>query len=146
MTSRRPLLFLVLALLALEVTACGASHISEYEPKRRDYAMPVELPEAESARQEGSLWSESSQANILFADQRAMRLGDIVTVRVEEFANASRDANTELRREAQLNAEIQQFLGAMAALQAANPAFAQGLGIDGGSTKTFNGQGSTART
>ena len=80
----------VLALSVILISGCGARQIKEYEPKVRDYELPVEIPQAQQQRQEGSLWSESSEANYMFADQRAMRLGDILTVKIEEFANAKR--------------------------------------------------------
>jgi len=134
-----------LVILTLLLWGCGARQIKEYEPKVRDYELPVEIPQEQQARQEGSLWSESSEANYMFADQRAMRLGDILTVKIEEFANAKRDASTNLSREAELNAEITAFLGLFAKLQEVDPDLANEL-IDTQTSSKFDGQGSTGRS
>ena len=134
-----------LVILTLLLWGCGARQIKEYGPKVRDYELPVEIPQEQQARQEGSLWSESSEANYMFADQRAMRLGDILTVKIEEFANAKRDASTNLSREAELNAEITAFLGLFAKLQEVDPDLANEL-IDTQTSSKFDGQGSTGRS
>ena len=125
---------------------CGPAHIGSYEPKQRDYTLPVEIPEESVTSPHGSLWSESSQANILFADQRAMRLGDILTVRVEEFANAKRDASTSLNRDAEVQAEIGAFLGVMQAIQQANPSIDPGELVSASTRASFEGRGATGRT
>ena len=134
-----------LAMMIILFSGCGARQIKEYEPKVRDYELPVEIPQEQQQRQEGSLWSESSEANYMFADQRAMRLGDILTVKIEEFANAKRDASTNLSREAELNAEISAFLGLYKKLQEKDPDLANEL-IDTKTSSSFDGQGSTGRS
>lgn len=145
-TSPRAATWLLLTLLWLWILpACAPSHIDTYEPKHRDYTMPVEIAEDASVREPGSLWSEGSQANIMFADLRAMRPGDILTIRVEEFATAQRDANTNLKRQSELNAEITAFLGLMEQVRKVAPGLEDQLvGTSTGSS--FQGGGSTNRS
>ena len=133
-------------LLAFTIQGCASSHIKPYEPKRRDYQLPVVIPEGASRQAGGSLWSSSSRANVLFADQRAMQLGDIVTVKVEEFADAKRGASTTLQRQSELNAEIGAFLGAMQKLKEIAPGLDPERLVDAAASSKFSGSGSTGRS
>ena len=133
--------------VALGGVGCGgASHIKDYEPKQRDYTLPVEIPADQHRQSSGSLWSASSQANVLFADQRAMRLGDIMTVKIEEFADAKRGASTTLQRQSELNAEIGAFLGMMAKLKEVAPQLDPSTLVDAATSSRFQGSGSTGRS
>ncbi len=135
-----------IALIALVVlSGCANKHIKEYEPRQRDYQLPVDISEDQTQRRDGSLWSASSESNVLFADQRAMRPGDILTVQIEEVANAQRDASTNLKRQQELNAEVRAFLSAMKKLKAANPDLGDVM-VDTKSSSSFDGQGSTGRS
>ncbi len=127
------------------LSGCAQQHIKPYEPRSRDYTSPVEISEREQVRAPGSLWSESSQANILFADLRAMRPGDILTVKVEEFANAKRGAQTNLRRQSELNAEIAAFLTLMKELKEVAPNLEDTL-VDTATSSAFDANGSTGRS
>lgn len=131
--------------LILSVTGCAQKHIKDYEPRQRDYTLPVEISQAEQAREPGSLWNAQSQANTLFADLRAMRPGDILTIRVEEFANAQRGTSTTLQRQSELNAEIIAFLGLMEQVKKVAPSLGDKL-VDTKTSSAFDGSGSTGRS
>ena len=73
-------------------------------------AVPQPYPQA-SVRHEGSLWQANSSLNGMFIDVRARNVGDIVTVQIEENAQASNRANTETDRESSLEAGIQKLFG-----------------------------------
>lgn len=139
------LLRCLLLALTLHFTACAQTHIKSYEPRQRDYTLPVEISEAEQSREPGSLWNAQSQANTLFADLRAMRPGDILTIRVEEFANAQRGTNTTLQRQSELNAEIIAFLGLMEQVKKVAPSLGEKL-VDTKTSSAFDGSGSTGRS
>ena len=85
--------------LILAIPACSVSHIEAYEPKRRDYKSPVDLTTAGGESQNGSIYSPNGARAYLFADTRAMRIGDVVTIRVSEQADARRGASTDLSRD-----------------------------------------------
>jgi flagellar L-ring protein precursor FlgH len=143
---RRPhLVIITLLITGLCLSGCGQTHIKPYEPRSRDYTSPVEISEREQVRKPGSLWSEGSEANILFADLRAMRPGDIMTVRVEEFANAQRGAQTNLRRQSELNAEIVAFLGLMEQVKKVAPGLEETL-VDTKTGSSFDASGSSGRS
>ncbi len=135
-----------IVIAALGAAACAPTQLGEYKPRVRQYKMPVSLEAQDGNQTEGSLWSKGSQVNFVFADQRAMRLGDIVTVRVEEFADAKRGANTTLDRQSEYAAEIQGFLGLLKRLQALDPNIAPSKLVGAKPSQKFAGRGDTGRT
>ena len=135
----------LLAALAIVATGCaGVQHIDEYQPKKRDYQSPVELVETRSETPNGSLFSRTHQGAFFFQDQRAMRIGDLVTVNVTEDANAERDAMTDLTRDAGVSLDITKFLGLVQLL--GNAVAQGGQLINAGQTSDFYGKGQTSRT
>ena len=64
-----------------------------------------------SASHHGSLWQDDSQLNNLFVAIKARRVGDIVTVKIEESAKATNKANTGTERNSGLEAGIQKLFG-----------------------------------
>jgi flagellar L-ring protein precursor FlgH len=77
-------------------------------------APPLPTPPAPSAEAyepaEGSLWRGDASRRFLAFENRAKRVGDLVTVEIAEAAQAEKEASTELERtsgyEATLNSEI----------------------------------------
>lgn len=128
---------------ALLLAGCGPSHIAAYEPKKRTYELPEPASRAERTSSPGSLWSENRPVANLFADPRALRENDLVVIRIEEIADASRSADTDLARSSQAQADIAAFLGAIERLQQSGDVRAQ---LGGSSGSTFRGTGSTGRT
>lgn len=133
---------------ALGLLACGAlsacattTHIAPYEPKQRDYQSPVTFDDRSGPSTPGSLFAPHHQAAYLFADHRAMRKGDIVTVRVSERADAKRGATTDLSRSSEASVQIDAFLGLLD-----NLGLSDGKLLGAGSGNAFKGTGTTSRT
>lgn len=145
-TTPKMALMTLLALSMLSFSACTQAHIEPYKPKTRDYKMPVALGDTTQTGADGSLWSDSSQNNYVYADQRAMRAGDILTVQIEEFADARRDASTETDRKAEMNADIKSFLNVMAKLQKLDPDLNPEALVDASMSSGFSGRGETSRS
>ena len=124
------------------VGACTPLHVGSYTPKRRDYEVPKASEADSQARAQGSLWTSNTAAGGLFSDQRALREHDLVTVRVEEVANANRSSDTFLQRNAELAAKISAFLRANATT--AGPQVDGTLGTE--NSMGFDYRGSTGRT
>ena len=124
------------------LAGCGPSHVKDYQPKRRHYELPEEAPSGAAAGTPGSLYREGRPATQLFTDARALRVNDLVVVKIEEVADAQRSADTDLARSAETRAAIAEFLGAVA--EAKGKAFSPELEASSGST--FRGEGSTGRT
>ena len=64
-----------------------------------------------AAEIEGSLWQVRSSLNGMFIDTKARNVGDIVTVRIDESAEASNKANTATGRTSSLEAGIEKLFG-----------------------------------
>jgi len=128
--------------LALVVAVSGCvRHIYPYNHKTRDFSQPAYAPQ-DAERTEGSLWSASSHG--LFEDPRARRVGDIVTVVIDEKSVATRDASTQTARSNKIDAGISAFMNAMGKLQAKG--FNPEALIGAQTSKDFSGTGSTTRS
>jgi flagellar L-ring protein precursor FlgH len=145
MTTRQPSRLHASVLCAAVASAClggcGVSHIDGYEPKRRTYQSGVELKSFGDRPANGSLYTRASQTSYLFADQRAMREGDILRVNVVEDARAERGASTELSRESNNQLSIASFLGLMKVL---GPGLDEDI-LNAAQKTDFAGSGQTSR-
>ncbi len=140
------------AICILFCFGCAQKHVDPYVPKTRDYPVgPVtqdDLRRQKEAQQTGSLWQQRNAAHtLLFSDARAFQANDIVVIKIEESANAERKADTTMSRTSNSQGSITSFpflgkmLGAMTIDgDAASP------DIEGGSSGSFRGEGTTGRT
>jgi flagellar L-ring protein precursor FlgH len=132
--------FLLLASLSL---SCTQAHIGEYIPKKRDYKLPAETKGDEAAASVGSLWQEGRPASLLFTDARALRVNDLVVIKIDEQADAHRSTDTNTDRSSAASAKIDAFLGLLSKLpKSIDPK----MNIGGGSTSSFQSKGDTARS
>ena len=121
MTFARALTVLALASIA---AGCGVTHIGQYKPRRREYTLDADASKAPDAQSEASLWQPGRPASMLFTDARALRVNDLVVIKVEEIADAKRSANTDLTRESDSSAQITAFLGLLSKLKGIDPSVA----------------------
>lgn len=91
----------------------------------------------------GSLWPENGHG--LFADFRAYRVGDLVTVRLDESSKAAGDASTKTDRTSSESLGIPNFLGLTQALTAAYPDVNPEKLIEWMGESNFAGTGTTSR-
>ena len=59
---------------------------------------------------QGSLWPADDHV-FFYADRKALRVGDIVTINIIENAKANNTADTDLSRASSLKASLSQFFG-----------------------------------
>jgi flagellar L-ring protein precursor FlgH len=130
----------------LLASSCGTSHIAAYKPKRREYAPDVPTAKMDDPISEGSLWNPGRPASMLFTDARALRVNDLVVIKVEEVADARRSADTDLSRESTSSAQVTAFLGLLSKLKKIDGSIDPNLSIGGTSKSDFKGEGKTART
>ena len=110
MTRRCGPRLLALALLGLAAAACrvpegmpGKAHVDPDPP--RVLAPPApDVPAHESTA--GSLWRGDASRRFLAFENRAKRVGDLVTVLIEESAEAENEATTELDRQSNIQATL----------------------------------------
>jgi flagellar L-ring protein precursor FlgH len=130
------------------VVACGwlaacakVPHIKGYQPKHRTYAKDG-YASPDAARSPGSLWSDG--AHHLFEETRGRRVGDILTVFIDERADATRDRGTALARQSGMSVGVSAFLNAMQQLAIAHPGLDPNVLISGSGAGSFNSQGQVA--
>jgi flagellar L-ring protein FlgH len=111
----------------------------EYRP----VSLPMPAPEI-VARQANSLWRPGARQ--FFKDQRARRVGDILTVSVNIKEKATLNNTTERTRTANETADLPRFLGYETALSSVLPqAISPGALVDFGSDSGSKGKGKVER-
>lgn len=95
----------------------------------------------------GSLWQEENGRAYLYEDLRAMRIGDILTVKIAEKHKGSKSADTAAQRESTIKNSL--IGSAMGYIGIPGIRFSdetrRGLGIDASANNKFDGKGATNR-
>ena len=113
---------------------------------------PVETPlpsafttvEVTQPSTEGSLWQDTGTMNDLFANSKARRVGDIVTINIVETSTATNSAATTTGVTSSVSMGVTKFLGLE---NTPTTGFgANSNTIAGGTTNAFAGTGNTTRT
>jgi flagellar L-ring protein precursor FlgH len=117
-------------------------------PKQMSSSRPMPLPEAgphpASLAPTGSLWAANSGS--LFADLRASKVGDIVTITVSESSSASKAATTTGNKAQNFQGNLT-FAGVGAGSQVNNLKGALAVGpYNGAFSSNFKGDGATSQT
>ncbi len=96
-------------------------------------------------RNEGAIWQGEQSANTYFGDQRARRVGDIITIRIVEVSQATEKATTDTGRNSAIEAGVPNFFGQeVGALRrgVSNPSQL----ITANTKNNFSGTGETTRS
>ena len=139
----------LLIILAVAVWGCAPNRFTNRtEPKYET----TEVSRAKDGREPGvkstSLWNKHAELTRAYDDNRARRIGDLVTVIVSETSEASREASTNLAHDASVDAGVTGFLGApthmgLPGLWGKGKDFSPSVGAKTGNS--FKGSGSTSR-
>jgi flagellar L-ring protein FlgH len=97
-------------LLLLNLAACTTSHKavdsrSTVIPKNL-YAKPTQTKPAE-----GALWPGNTRGNFLFGDDKAAKVGDIITVTIDENATSTQSATTNTSKDSSIDMQTPNVLG-----------------------------------
>jgi flagellar L-ring protein FlgH len=140
MSSR--LLPLLLGLSALQ--ACGPNHIAPFTARERNYkAGEYAATQQQNRPTTGSIYSEAQSGYL--EDTRALRIGDIVLVRINEKADAEGGATTNLSKETNRSGGIDAMLGLVPAIRSAYPNIDPAQLFAMASQYDFAGEGKTQR-
>ncbi len=101
---KRNLLLIAIYLFLLSGCAVNPEYVTQIPEPVEEQHVPVE-PE----KQAGSLWDDS--AGSLFSDHKASKVGDILTVTIDEQSSASKQASTSSDRSSSIAAGIPYFFG-----------------------------------
>lgn len=124
--------------LPLALTACSVIPASKVEHT------PVVVPALPPPKTVGSLWQEENGRAYLYEDLRAMRAGDIITIKIVENQKGSKTGETTAERSSTAEDKI---TGGTAGL----PFFSFGgslaarLGLKASAANKFGGKGATTR-
>jgi flagellar L-ring protein precursor FlgH len=144
--NRRSLLLNALALTALSSlsAACGPSHIAPFTPRQRKYDPgPYAANQKGAQPAVGSIYTEA-QAGYL-EDTRALRVGDIVQIRINEQADAQGGATTKLNKDTEREVGVTSLLGLVPAIKKAYPDIEPEKLISLAASSDFSGEGQTQR-
>lgn len=133
-----------LTALLLVVSSCAPKHITPFTPKTRRYEVGSYAQTTKQARPStGSIYTEAVAGYL--EDTRAVRMGDIVHVRIDEHADAKGGATTALSRESSREDSITGLLGFLPALQRKYPDMDPQELVGIMSRMDFQGDGTTSR-
>lgn len=131
-------------LLGLVVPACGPPHIAPFTPRQRLYKQGGYAQLGESAKPStGSLFSDAMPGYL--EDTRAVRVGDLLMINVDENSDAQGAANTSLSKASSGTSGMDAFLGLMPMLRKAYPSMDPKKLLDYASQSQFAGTGATTR-
>jgi flagellar L-ring protein precursor FlgH len=133
-----------LAACGLLAAACGPRHVEPFTPRHRVYKEGDYAQKSEAARPaQGSLFSEAKGGYL--EDTRAGRVGDLLVIRIDESANASGGATTNMKRENDSTTGATAILGLVPALKKAYPTMDTSKLLEFATKNGFAGEGDTAR-
>jgi len=95
---------------------------------------------------DGSLWETNGLLNELFANNKARRVGDIVTIKIVESSSATNKATTKTGRSSSLAGSIDGFFNMGKRYPSSHPFFNPFSQIKGGLDTDFDGSGTTHRS
>lgn len=127
--------------LCSSFVACGTPHIQKNTRRVRSYNKDV-YASPDAARSPGSLWSEG--AYNLFQETRGRRVGDILTVVVNEYSDAARDSSTGTQRKSDMRLGISAFLNVLQNYAANHPGFDPNALLATVASSDFAAQGATS--
>jgi flagellar L-ring protein FlgH len=126
------------------LVACASQSVTTHVPRHREYTPGAYAQrDPESRPQNGSLFSDAVSG--FLEDTRAVRVGDLVVVRIDEHADATNGSTTNLRRESNHEMGVSSVMGLLPALRAAYPELDPTRLLAFASRTTFQGDGRTAR-
>jgi flagellar L-ring protein FlgH len=97
------------------------------------------------SRTKGSLWPGENQFNTMFMDSKARRVGDIVTIRVIEVAEASKEAATSTNRDSTIDVGIDNLFGIETNIASINKGIDPSKLIATRANSEYSGKGVTTR-
>ncbi len=133
---------LSMAAFSLIITIALQGCLSPPSPSSKVTVPPLPPPKTL-----GSLWQEENGRAYLYEDMRAMRIGDILTVKISENHKGSKSADTAAQRESTIKNSL--VGSAMGYIGIPGIRFSdetrRGMGIDASANNKFGGKGATNR-
>lgn len=134
----------LLLTLALSLVACGPNHIGPFTPRHRNYKRgKYAQVDPDKKPSVGSLYSDGVGG--ILEDTRAVRVGDLVVIKLQEDADASGESSTNLERDNKAKLGIEAVFGLVPAIKKAHPDIDPAQLLSFLSESEFSGKGDTKR-
>jgi flagellar L-ring protein FlgH len=140
----KKIVLLGLALVAALLSGCTTTYGTrpeDIQPQVRMLPTPVVKPDYTP----GSLWPGESNRNMLFTDNKARYVNDIVTIIIDESSSGQNKASTNTSKNSQTNSGISAMLGLETSILKGNANLGGKIAVGGESTSTLKGAGDTSR-
>lgn len=136
-----------LHLIALSslVLLCSCSFYGTRPDAIQPQAKTLPTPIVKSGPSPGSLWPGESSRNMLFTDNKARYVNDIVTIIIDESSSGQNQASTNTSKNSASNSDVSAFLGLDTSIKNANSNMGGKITVGGTSTSTLKGEGDTSR-
>lgn len=136
--------------LAVALSLMGVAFVDAgcYLHSSPNVANRLTVPALPPPKTVGSLWQEENGRAYLYEDLRAMRVGDILTIKIVEKHAGSKSADTKAERESTINNGLSTNTIGIPGLSAATFLHGRavpGLAIDASAKNKFGGKGATSR-
>lgn len=136
---------LITCLLFLVSCASGPSSVPKHIQKI-DSDETALTQQEEISYDRGSIWTDNGFNSNLFSDQKASRVGDVITVIVQETATANKSASTKASKDSSIENSASALFGFEKAVQLRNPNFNPSALMKTEHKDSFDGQGKTSRS
>jgi flagellar L-ring protein precursor FlgH len=122
------------------LAGCAGDPLRSHQPRQPLQAYPSPPPPPPPV--DGSVYRDGAPLAMLFTDQKARVIGDLVTVNIVEVASASKEATTQTGRSSSVSAGVDAFFG----LEKFIPPGANPTKVAGSVANNFDGSGKTVRS
>ena len=112
------------------------------EEPGRDYNGPLSLGDPGLS---ASLWHESRDGNEMFRDERAWRPLDLITIRISERSEGSKEADTEVKSKSSAEAALENLLGLETQIAGLDRAIDTTSLVKASTQDDIKGEGETSR-
>jgi flagellar L-ring protein FlgH len=119
---------------------------SAADPAHMPGSAQVEVEQAVATPTEGSLWVERGGLSEMFINNKARRVGDIITIAIVENSSASNKASTNTGRASELSVGLTNFFNLEKEFPSDSRFFNPFAPATGSYNNTFDGTGSTVRS
>lgn len=146
--AKNPALLLVLIMLAGCSSSTTARHTNIANTPEPVMAQPVRMHRSSDdfTPTQGSLWVEQGGLSEMFINQKARRIGDIVTIKIVETASATNQASTNTDRKNDLSIGLTSFFGLENRYTPTSSFFNPFSSLSSGYDSEFEGAGATKRS
>jgi flagellar L-ring protein precursor FlgH len=134
-------------LICLLMTGCAmrTRHVAT-EPSIPPPIVPIEKAVLAAPQpSHGSLWAGENSRNMLFTDNKARYVNDIITIVIEESSSGQNKASTSTSRDTSTNSGVSALLGLETSLIDKNANLGGKLSVGGSSANSLKGAGDTSR-